>query len=103
VSKSALSDVLRIAETIRLDDIDEISYKIDKALIALVGHGMLDKHGIAAKVFSVLADNGINVEMISAGSNEVSFYLIIDRKDLEVSLRAIHRSLFENRVFSNIG
>ncbi|MGQ9855933.1 MAG: aspartate kinase [Fervidobacterium sp.] len=101
VSKSALSDVLRIAETIRLDDIDEVSYKIDKALIALVGHGMLDKHGIAAKVFSVLADNGINIEMISAGSNDVSFYLIVNRKDLEDALRAIHKSLFENYVLSN--
>ncbi|AMW33221.1 aspartate kinase [Fervidobacterium changbaicum] len=95
VSKKDLPEVLRVSEMLRLKEIEDISYRTDKALVAVVGYGLLDTHGIAAKVFGALAKSEINVDMISAGASEVSMYFLVDSQNVKMAVKQVHKALFE--------
>ena len=56
--------------------------------LSLVGAGMKSSPGIAAKMFRVLADNGVNIEMISTSTIRIS--VVVDRAHLETAIRALH-------------
>ncbi|MFM7687614.1 MAG: aspartate kinase [Actinomycetota bacterium] len=58
------------------------------AKISLVGAGMKTSPGIAAKMFRVLADNGINIQMISTSTIRIS--VVTSAADLELAARALH-------------
>jgi aspartate kinase len=56
--------------------------------ISLVGVGMRSHAGIATRMFSSLAQEGINIQMIS--TSEIKISVIIDEKYLELAVRALH-------------
>ncbi len=89
---------LRRAETTLKDltggVIERIQPRDDFALIAVVGEGLLTTKGLAAKVFSAVANAGINVEMFSAGASEVAYYFIVDNDAVEKAVKAVHRQFF---------
>ena len=58
------------------------------AKISLVGAGMKTSPGIAAKMFRVLADNGINIQMISTSTIRIS--VVTAASDLEQAARSLH-------------
>lgn len=58
------------------------------AKISLVGAGMKTSPGIAAKMFRVLADSGVNIEMISTSTIRIS--VVVPSSDLEKAARALH-------------
>ena len=58
------------------------------AKISLVGAGMKTSPGIAAKMFRVLADAGVNIEMISTSTIRVS--VVVSAASTEVAMRTLH-------------
>lgn len=60
----------------------------DIAKLSLVGAGMKTNPGVAAAMFSVLADNGVNIEMISTSTIRIS--CVIKASDLEKAVTAVH-------------
>ncbi len=60
--------------------------------VSIVGAGMRSHPGVAAKVFSVLAGEGINIEMISTSPIKIS--CVIARERVEQAVQALH-SAFE--------
>jgi aspartate kinase len=56
--------------------------------VSIVGAGMRSHPGIAAKVFSVLAEEGVNIEMISTSPIKIS--CVIDRERVERAVQALH-------------
>ena len=56
--------------------------------LSLVGAGMKSSPGIAAKMFRVLADNYVNIEMISTSTIRIS--VVVERSKLETAIRALH-------------
>ena len=58
------------------------------AKVSLVGAGMKTSPGIAAKMFRVLADNSVNIEMISTSTIRIS--CVIAKGDLERAARSLH-------------
>ncbi len=58
------------------------------AKVSLVGAGMKTSPGIAAKMFRVLADNEVNIEMISTSTIRIS--VVISSEDLERAARSLH-------------
>ena len=58
------------------------------AKVSVVGAGMKSSPGIAAKMFRVLADNGINISMISTSAIRIS--VVIDGAHLERAVTALH-------------
>ncbi len=58
------------------------------AKISLVGAGMKSSPGIAAKMFRVLADNNVNIEMISTSTIRIS--VVVAAPMLEKAIRSLH-------------
>ena len=66
----------------------------DMALVGIVGKGLAEKKGIAARVFTAVANSEVNIEMISMGPSRVAYYFMVKEKDLKPTLRAVHDSFF---------
>jgi len=58
------------------------------AKVTLVGAGMKTYPGVAAKMFEVLAENGINIEMISTSTIKIS--CVIRKQHVETAVKALH-------------
>ena len=56
--------------------------------VTLVGAGMKSEPGIAAKMFRVLAEQGINLQMIDTSTIRIT--VVIDRREVEKAVRALH-------------
>jgi len=60
----------------------------DVAKISVVGIGMRSHTGVAAKMFRVLQDEGINIKVIT--TSEIKISVLIDRKYMELAVQALH-------------
>jgi len=58
--------------------------------VSIVGVGMRTHAGIASKAFRTLAEEGINIQMIS--TSEIKISVVIDEKYMELAVRALHRA-----------
>ena len=58
--------------------------------VSIVGIGMRSHVGIASKMFRILAEEGINIQMIS--TSEIKTSVVIDEKYMELAVRALHRA-----------
>lgn len=56
--------------------------------VSIVGVGMRSHAGVAAKMFKVLADENINIQMIT--TSEIKISVIVDERYLELAVRALH-------------
>ena len=77
-----------IAAVEDVDCIDNIS------LVAVVGDGILDQPGIAARVFGAVSRQHINIRIICFGASDVAAYFIIPSGDCIEAAVAIHREFF---------
>ena len=50
--------------------------------------------GIGSKIFSILADEGINVEMISQGASEINLSFVIENEKAKTAVKVLHKGLF---------
>ena len=86
------NDYERALEIVRLSarnmEAREVSGDTRIVKISLVGVGMRSHAGIASKMFQLLADEGINIRMIS--TSEIKISVVVDEKYLELGVRALH-------------
>lgn len=79
-----------IPELHRITDADNITLDSGIALIAVVGRGMKETKGTAARVFGAIASAGVNVRMIDQGSSELNIVVAVRECDHERTIRAIY-------------
>lgn len=88
------SDLDKATTTLELNLLGKVIKHIDVnddvAVIAVVGSGMRGIKGVAAKVFGAVAKHGVNVIMIAQGSSELNLAFVVDDKDCEQAVRALH-------------
>ncbi|MBW2697425.1 MAG: ACT domain-containing protein, partial [Deltaproteobacteria bacterium] len=65
----------------------------DIAKVSIVGLGMKDHAGVATKMFSVFAAEGINIQLIS--TSEIKISVVIEEKYAELAVRALHAAFVE--------
>jgi aspartate kinase len=68
----------------------DVQYNEDVAVIAVVGAGMRGTKGVAARVFTAVANAGVNILMIAQGSSEVNISFIVLEKDAVRAVKALH-------------
>jgi aspartate kinase len=64
------------------------------AKVSVVGLGMRDHAGVAAKMFKVLAGEGINIQMIS--TSEIKISVVIEEKYTELAVRTLHDAFVDS-------
>ncbi|MDH4191116.1 MAG: ACT domain-containing protein, partial [Betaproteobacteria bacterium] len=68
----------------------EVSGDEKIAKVSIVGMGMRSHAGIAAKMFRTLAEEGINIQMIS--TSEIKTSVVLEEKYLELAVRVLHKA-----------
>lgn len=70
--------------------IKQVNVNDDVAVVAVVGSGMRGIKGVAAKVFGAVAKHGVNVIMITQGSSELNLAFVVNDRDCDQAVRALH-------------
>jgi len=96
ISFTVLRDDLRVAraalEPLSGEAFTDMTTHEDMGKVSIVGAGMRSHPGVAAKVFGVLAQEGVNIDMISTSPIKISCVIARDR--VELAVQALH-SAFE--------
>lgn len=79
--------LVRAQESLGPIQVDEIA---DLGKVSIVGAGMRSHPGVAARMFRTLADEGINLQLISTSPIKIS--CLISRSDVEQAVRALHEA-----------
>lgn len=69
---------------------DSISVSPGMSLLAVVGRGMIQSPGVAGRIFTALAEAGVNIRMISQGASELSIIVGVEDSQFEDAVRALH-------------
>ena len=89
VSQDELDRTVDVIAQIRKDiACEDVNTTPDMAKISIVGVGMRSHAGVAQKMFTVLADKGINIHVIS--TSEIKVSVLIDSDYAELAVRALH-------------
>ena len=73
----------------------------DRAILSLVGEGMHYAKGTAGRMFMALAQQQINLEMITQGASEINISCVIRQEDAPEALRVIHQTFLESNTGTN--
>ncbi|MCW4016448.1 MAG: aspartate kinase [Candidatus Bathyarchaeota archaeon] len=79
------------------DFIREIVSEDDVCVVAVLGAGMKGIPGVASRIFTAVAKEGINVRMIAQGSSELNVSFIVKEADGNETVRAIHTEFKLNK------
>lgn len=89
VTKNHLNEALELLESEKNSLCYEaLTHREDISKVSIVGAGMVNNPGVAAKMFEALYDAGINIHMISTSETKVS--VLINVKNAERAVEAIH-------------
>ncbi len=91
VHRNEYKKAMQVLERVK-DEIGARSIQGDDriAKVSLVGVGMRTHAGIASKMFKALADENINIQMIS--TSEIKISVVVDDKYMELAVRALHQA-----------
>lgn len=67
---------------------DNLVVDSDVAKVSVVGIGMRSQSGVAAKMFKILSDEGVNIKVIT--TSEIKISVLVDRKYMELAVQALH-------------
>lgn len=89
VAESDLRHALELVQKVcREIGAEGVSQAAGLAKVSIVGTGMLGTPGVAARMFRTLAEERINIEMIS--TSEIRITCLIERAEVERAVRALH-------------
>ena len=88
-----VDDATRLAGVVDdLASVGEVVVRPGRGVVAVVGRGIRETPGIAARVYTAIAD--VNVEMISQGASASNLTFIVKEGDGPAVVRALHRTFF---------
>lgn len=96
IDRNDSEESLKCLKSLERGVIEKVDKMEDMALIAVVGEGISRREGIAGKVFSAVARESVNIEMMSGGASEVAYYFIVKDGFVEKVVNAVHREFFGN-------
>jgi len=96
VSMSFTMETKRLAKALlyELEQIDDVACEDRQAIICLVGEDIHGKPGIAASVFNIIANAGVNIRMISQGASEINISFVVQESDVPQAVRHLHAHFF---------
>ena len=94
VTKGDYSRALKLAEQVgREIGAAAVDGDQEIAKVSIVGLGMKDHAGVATRMFQVLGQNGINIQLIS--TSEIKVSVVIDRRQTDQAVRVLHAAFVE--------
>ena len=84
-----------------MEEFADVTLVRDRAILSLVGEGMRYATGTAGRMFMALAQQQINLEMITQGASEINISCVIRQEDSPEALRIIHKTFLESNTEAN--
>ena len=94
LNKKEIARAKQICRELPLSSVSEIIIEDQVSLIAVVGHGMQQHHGVSAKLFTAVAQHKINVLLSGSGASDLVSYLVVDQNDTQKAIKEIHHIFF---------
>ena len=88
---------LELINRLDLKAVNEVLVLKNISLIAVVGQGMLDNYGVAARIFSSVARQNINIQLSCTGASQVVSYLVVDKEQRDLAVKQIHNEFFNQQ------
>jgi aspartate kinase len=89
VPRADLAAAMRVSEGLGPEiGAKNVTHDAEIGRVSIVGAGMKTHPGVAARMFKVLSDEGVNIEMISTSSIRIS--CVVRARDVEKAVRALH-------------
>jgi len=96
----SLDDASMLADLVPdLEQFGTVEVEKGRTIICVVGEGLRNTPGIAARIFSVISD--INVSMISVGASSVNLTFMVDEAQAAEAITRLHRVCFESEIDGN--
>ncbi|WP_372775394.1 ACT domain-containing protein [Mangrovibacterium sp.] len=95
IDKDSAERAKKLTSDLHLPSVSQVTLDQRVSLIAIVGHGMQQNHGISASLFSAVAHNKINVIISGSGASDLVSYLIVDENDKIKAIQEIHKIFFK--------
>ena len=94
VSIDDLKEAVEISQELKEElGAEDVSYDANIAKISAIGIGLKTHYETTAEIFDTLAENGINIDMISC--SEINVSCIIKEEDVNKAVRALHEKFIE--------
>ena len=92
IRRNQLGKALSILEIALLGRgfISDVTAEDDVCVVAAMGANMKGTPGVASRIFTTQARNGINIRMIAQGSSELNISFVVKEKDGKAAVKAIH-------------
>jgi aspartate kinase len=91
VKDDQLNDALAVLEKLRGElGFKNVEWESGLAKVSIVGSGMVSNPGVAAKMFSTLAENGIFIKMIS--TSEIKISVVVDEEEMIRAAETLHHA-----------
>ncbi len=116
VQNLATEGTTEVSFTVNADDLDEtleitreaaktigaqgVTHRDEVAKVSVVGLGMRTHAGVATLMFEALADEGLNIQMIT--TSEIKISVLVDRTEGARALRAVHKAFDLDRPTSDL-
>ncbi|HYT50115.1 MAG TPA: ACT domain-containing protein, partial [Pyrinomonadaceae bacterium] len=92
----SIDDAANLPELVSdLEELGSVEVEKDRTIISVIGEGLRNTPGIAARVFAVISE--INVSMISVGASSVNLTFMVDEAHAEEAIKRLHRVCFEEQ------
>lgn len=93
----------RFKESIAAGRVSAVQRIDNCCVLAAVGQGMVNRKGVAATMMGALAKANVNIKAIAQGSSEYNITVLLDQKDSERALRAVHSRFYLSNTPIGIG
>jgi len=95
IARKDLRTAYALVSALELSAVGRVQILEDISVIATVGNGIAENYGVAARIFTALAGNGINVMMSCLGASPIVCYFLVRKNDCIQAVKAIHEEFFE--------
>jgi aspartate kinase len=86
-----------------LEQIADVTCEDQQAIICLVGEDIHGKPGIAASVFTTVAEAAVNIRMISQGASEINISFVVKESDVPRAVEYLHHHFFPRKAGARLG
>lgn len=91
VPRSDVKQTIKTLEKLKYEiGYEELSSNLNVAKVSIIGVGMRNHSGVASKAFRALADENVNILMIS--TSEIKITCLVDDKYTELAVRTLHKA-----------
>ena len=91
-AKEAVEALRReFARDVAHEKVEHITLASNIAIVAVVGENMRGTPGVAARTFSAVGRENVNIMVIAQGSSETNISFVVSDKDMKAALAAVHR------------